>query len=1095
MTPLYTLRRGLLLAAAMLVAIPANAATIVVNQNNNDIVNGDAFCNLREAIQSSNTDTAVGGCTAGSGQDTITFAPTITGPIPTRNGYEITEGVTIDGTLTNIAGPRVVIGGGGRTRLFTVSTSQAVQFNSISFRQGRATTGGAIFITTNGALVITDGEFMQNVATQDGGAIFIANGGAASCDGCTFTANRALGDQPGLGGGAITNSGTFTIVGGTTFTRNQAVSGLGNGGAILNRSGATLNILGGSGSNTFSDNRAARAGGAIENIGTADITLSDFQGNRAGINGGGIHTSASGTVIIRGGSMTNNVALGEGGALWNSAAGRLTVEATSFSGNLARGDESDQGGGAIYTDGGPTSVTGATITVNSANGASGSGGGILSKDANLTVSGTTFANNTANRAGGAIEVVGGVATLTDNTFQANIASRAPGNGGAIHGGGSANSTVTDGLARGNRATEGGAFWISAMGTLTVDGTTIEQNTARGDDSDQGGGGVYSDGGTVVLIDAAIDQNRAGGTAGSGGGVLINGGTFVARGSTTITNNVSNRAGGGIELNGATSSVAATVRDAIISGNRTGSNTDDTAPGNGGGIHAGGAVMLTVEMGSMNTNQANEGGGLWISAGTQATVTGTSFANNTAWGDDADQGGGGFYNEAGHADFVDAVFEDNIARGVSGSGGGILNNDGTVTVRGGSMTGNVARRAGGAIEDRNGVFPTGPSLTLASMLMADNRAESNPGNGGGLHVSGPGDVRIDSLTVRGNFASNEGGGLWNSGSGRMIVTYTTLETNEAGQDGGGFFQQAGDDGFSRIEQSLFRANVAGFRGGGLESEGGIVSVLNSTFAFNEARRGGGGFTQDSEVILSNVTVARNTASNGGGWSNPTREMRASMDNSIFADNTASGQADQLSGFYASRGYNLVESRTGSGIVDQMSNDIYDTDPMLGPLADNGGPTLTFSLMAGSPAIDAGWTGLRIDQRGAPRGPSGMDIGAFEFGATPPSDAVVAQVETAAAPLTAALASLEMDGPVRLDAAAPNPMRDASRMQFAVREAQAVTIDLYDVMGRRVQSLYSGSPEALTLVSVEISSRDLAAGVYVVVLSGETVRASQQVTVVR
>jgi len=71
-----------------------------------------------------------------------------------------------------------------------------------------------------------------------------------------------------------------------------------------------------------------------------------------------------------------------------------------------------------------------------------------------------------------------------------------------------------------------------------------------------------------------------------------------------------------------------------------------------------------------------------------------------------------------------------------------------------------------------------------------------------------------------------------------------------------------------------------------------------------------------------------------------------------------------------------------------NDSF-TDPKLGPLANNGGPTLTMALLPGSPAIDAGNTSVAsaTDQRGFPR-PAGLaaDIGAFEYGSVMPTIAV-------------------------------------------------------------------------------------------------------------
>ena len=79
--------------------------------------------------------------------------------------------------------------------------------------------------------------------------------------------------------------------------------------------------------------------------------------------------------------------------------------------------------------------------------------------------------------------------------------------------------------------------------------------------------------------------------------------------------------------------------------------------------------------------------------------------------------------------------------------------------------------------------------------------------------------------------------------------------------------------------------------------------------------------------------------------------------------------------------------------------------------------------------------------------------------------------------------------------PNPVAGRSRVTFSVAEAQPVTVSLVDMMGRRVRSLYDGTPTAGEPVQVTIEAAGLASGVYVIVLNGETVRATRRVSIVR
>jgi len=225
-----------------------------------------------------------------------------------------------------------------------------------------------------------------------------------------------------------------------------------------------------------------------------------------------------------------------------------------------------------------------------------------------------------------------------------------------------------------------------------------------------------------------------------------------------------RAGGGIEANvGSTTLMASS-----LSFNSTGPN-----PGNGGGLHLTGAGTVSVTRGLVQGNTASaEGGGLWNSSTGSMVVTGTSVRDNIASGDLADQGGGGLFNDGGSLTVNNSVLRNNVADGDAGSGGGILNNFGTLSVENSLIDGNSATRAGGGIEANVG------STTLSGTTLVRNDTGANPGNGGGLHLTGAGTVTIADGRVNANSATNEGGGLWNSETGTMIVTNTPIYGNTA-----------------------------------------------------------------------------------------------------------------------------------------------------------------------------------------------------------------------------------------------------------------------------------------------------------------------------
>jgi len=763
--------------------------------------------------------------------------------------------------------------------------------------------GGGLHVTGAGDVTITGGTVNGNVADEEGGGLWNESG-LMTIDGTTISGNSANAGNNGgndQGGGGIFNIGGTLDIDNATITGNFATMNSGNGGGVMTVGGiVTID------NSTIADNDAARAGGGIENN-AGDVTLTQVvlggadaaDGNFAGINGGGLHVSGTGTTDIFGGTVQNNVAAQEGGGLWNSGTGTMTIQAGGMGGtlidsNVANGDGAVQGGGGVFNVGGTLSITDATISNNVSNAtAAGNGGGgilieggenntiidtiisgntantsgtadgggiLLSGGATLDISGGTISGNSANRAGGGIENNASTVTLTDVTLGGATPSDgnfAGVNGGGIHVSGAGSTDVIGGTVQNNVAgQEGGGLW-NASGTMLIDGTTISDNSANAGNNggnDQGGGGVFNIGGTLIIQNGTIiTGNQATMNLGNGGGVMTVGGT-VTIDNSTISNNDAARAGGGIENNNGSLTLIG-----VSLGGMTPAD-GNTAGVNGGGLHVtGGGTTDIFGGGVRNNTAAQEGGGLWNGTGTM-TIDATSINDNIASGNGADQGGGGVFNAGGDVFILSGVdISGNIANGTSGSGGGILNDaGGNLTVSDTTITGNTANRAGGGIEDNSGQFSV---VELTNVNLDGNSAgvdigdgaTAAPGNGGGLHVTGPGVVNIFGGTVDNNVAAAEGGGLWNN-TGQMDVVGTTISGNTAfgtgvDEGGGGIFNKGGD---LDVQGSTHSGNIAtsGF-GAAIFNEGGSTAIGGSTLAGCVA---GGDLTDDTfDIDGTDVTI--------------------------------------------------------------------------------------------------------------------------------------------------------------------------------------------------------------------------------------------------
>jgi hypothetical protein len=373
----------------------------------------------------------------------------------------------------------------------------------------------------------------------------------------------------------------------------------------------------------------------------------------------------------------------------------------------------------------------------------------------------------------------------------------------------------------------------------------------------------------------------------------------------------------------------------------------------------------------------DGGGLLIDAGSNVTLSESRVIGNVA--------GNGPLNQRG------------------GNGGGIAN-AGTLTISASEVSENVSGTSnsgpGSATGIGGGIWNTG-TLTIEDSLLFENFTALHAfedvlgGDGGAIASSGP-SLTIDASTLSTNGTSRGGassggsqrggnGGAILSTAGALSVTDSTFIANRTGMGGG-----------------IFSGAVGG-SGGGAMIEGGSATFVNDTFNGNATGAGGNGdlapptehggdggagaaiaATGGSKLSIANLTIADNLTGVGGTGAVPGQRgsgalslaggASASVRGTIFADN----EGGNCAGAPTDAGHDID---FGGGCPAGFSGG----DPMLAPLQDNGGPTSTMALGAGSAALDQLPTGGECpvsDQRGVarPQGPA-CDIGAYELAPTP------------------------------------------------------------------------------------------------------------------
>lgn len=315
-------------------------------------------------------------------------------------------------------------------------------------------------------------------------------------------------------------------------------------------------------------------------------------------------------------------------------------------------------------------------------------------------------------------------------------------------------------------------------------------------------------------------------------------------------------------------------------------------------------------------------------------------------------------------------------------GGPLTLDKNVSIDASAAPGAIVSGGG---TDRVLVVNAGVTASVTGLTLADGYGWRLAGG-----VLNNGNLTLDHVTVRNNTMATDAGDFWQGGGGiysgdgaTLTLIDSTVADNSARWSGGGIY--AFFNTTTTIVRSTISGNTSGDVGGAIRSLG-TMTIANSTISGNAATgwHGGAIFQTDGDISIANSTIANNSAPDGaastlfigqfGGGFTPTLRLTNTIisGNSWYAcEKFASG----TTGTVISGGNNLMQDDS----CNPAASDSIQSDAGLGALADNGGPTLTHALSAGSQAIDAGGAAScpATDQRGVtrPQG-AGCDVGAFE-----------------------------------------------------------------------------------------------------------------------
>ncbi len=877
--------------------------------------------------------------------------------------------------------------------LYLNDVSSATVNNTLLGQNAATRYGGGIFVEQATTVSVVNSSLTANTAV-DGAGLYNEDS-TLTVTGSAFSANRASGDGAGA---FVTANGTATFTD-VTFSGNLAD---GRGGAVLSTGVTTL------ADSQVVTNQAGTHGGGVAAARQLTLTNTVVSGNQAVQDGGGVYVFDGGSVTISESSVTENSAGRDGGGLFTTDTVAGTIDRSTIADNTAGND----GGGLVHRGVGNLSVTASTISGNTA----GQNGGGLVSGGPITALNTTISGNSAAGFGGGVFNEGsGTFTATFVTLTANSADT----GGGIRNGSSfTNVSLKNTIVAGNQAVTADPD-LSALDQNRLQSlghNLIGDNTGATTAFPAGTPNANADlvGTAAAPIDPLLDA-----LADNGGPTYTHALLFGSP-ARDAADNVgapsSDQRGFGRIFDGDGDGLAVADIGAFESGFIVNSFTDapDTNPGDNVSADASGRSTLRAAIMEANAHPGDDSIILGPGTYTLSVFGRAEDAGATGDLDITDQTGGLTIIGAGAGlTVIDAATIDRVfhvlpgasltLRGVTLVGGnevrgGAVLNEGSLTLQDVTLSQNLADFGGGLFNATGATAEVvqstiGGPWNATSAQRLGNRARLQ---GGGVFNEGT--LTLDHTTVVGNWASAQGGGVYNRGT--ALIVDSSIGAPSVGMDqygnvsesrGGGVFNAGTGASDLTILRTTVANNWAAADGGGVYNED-QLTIRNSTFSGNFAVGNGGGLlnsdtsTAQGTATISLSTFVLNTVANlGGGIANEGFQP-VDINNTIVALNSAAAGANDVRGGFASSGFNLIGDGDGAaGFVDGVNGDMVGTTaspltPMVGGLADNGGPTLTHALLPGSPAIDNGNNtgGLDdTDQRGADR-PTDQtsDIGAYE-----------------------------------------------------------------------------------------------------------------------
>jgi hypothetical protein len=902
--------------------------------------------------------------------DTITFSAGVFTPgtqIILNSGYTVTDSVVINGPGLN----NLEFNGGGAYRIFEISDGSStvidVSMSNLKVSGGAVTSAnGAGFLVTGEKLSLTNVEITSNNVNTagNGGGISLTGTATLNLEGVRIIANSAAGNGGGIDGGP--GGSTITINNSTIANNTNGGNGPGisNGDVVMTITNSTI-------SGNTSSSPTSVGGGIGHFAGKITIENSTISNNQAG-QGGGIGLQSWGdNLSVRHSTITGNFAFGAagngGGIARVSGSGAITIYSSAVTGNVGVA--------------GPDVFSSGTVNVN--------------YSAIFSNLGFTLSGSSGNNLGFGVDAKLGLLANNGGPTETHL----PAQGSPLYNAGPAMTPLLfdqrgQPRLQQTRVDIGSVESLNllptavmkSLGPITVSAATPDVVTI-----------VYTDNGTITassiktsnveIIDPntflpltilsatptpntnapsiSVDYKFA--VPGGKWDTAYNG-TYVVRllaANSVVDNDLNPVVTVDTDIGSFVVSVPATYVVNVIG------DVDDFDPTN---------KMTTLREAIREAN--NDGVDskitfdpvVFAGATTIAMTSGVEFEITEAV-TITGPGSSKLTLDAGGVSRVMkintpgsfAVVNISGMRMTGGSattdGGGITMNAADVTLTDVVVTGNTTTLEGGGIN----VSTASGKLTLIDSVVSNNSTGPGAQDGGGINFDVTASSASDQVltvirsTISGNTASDDGGGIYFFSGGTLVMTDSTLSGNVSTDDGGGVY--------------LWGNNA---------------TIINSTISNNTAADGGGLNlrTTTSTLTLRNSTVAFNTGSATGGNIVIAPGWTVNIESSIISNGTSPAGPD-INGIVTAATFTLVGNNAAATIPADPTN-LINVDPLLGTLSNNGGPTQTHAITAGSPAFNKGNNsiGLLYDQRGVGfnrKVGAAVDIGAFE-------------VQTAAAPPT-------------------------------------------------------------------------------------------------